>query len=272
MLKIGDFSKLSQVSVKALRHYDRLGLLKPAQVDADTGYRFYTARQLPRLNRILALKNLGFSLEHIGQLLDEEMSYETLQGMLRLKQAELEQTVREEQARLARVATYIHHLEQEITMAPIDVVIKAVDSVRVASIRETLPSYPAVGALFGEIEGAITQQRQPQSTTYLSVWHDEGYKESDVDGEAAVGVTSAFVGNDRVKVYDLPGWKTCACLVYAGAYNTLATPYQNLISWIESNGYRIVGPNREVYVVGGPEQDNESYVTEIQFPVEAIAQ
>ena len=156
-------------------------------------------------------------------------------------------------------------------MAPIDVVIKAVEPVRVASIRETLPDYPAVGALFGELEGAIAQQHQPQSTTYLSIWHDEDYKERDVDGEAAIGVAASFEGNDRVKVYDLPGWKTCACLVYSGAYNAMMAPYQNLMGWIEANGYRIVGPNREVYVVGGPEQDNDSYVTEIQVPVEAIA-
>ncbi|MGD1938541.1 MAG: MerR family transcriptional regulator [Cyanophyceae cyanobacterium] len=271
MLKIGDFSKLSRVSVKTLRHYDRLGLLEPAQVDANTGYRFYTASQLFRLNRILAFKNLGFSLDKIAQLLDENLSADALRGMLRLRQTELEQTLRDEQARLTRVATYIHHLEQGNTMASIDVVIKAVEPVRVASIRETLPNYAGVGELFGEIEAAIAQQKQPSSCTYISIWHDEGYTEKDVDGEAALGVSQSFVGNDRINVYELPSWEACACLVHRGAYSAMMEPYSNLISWIESNGYRIIGPNREVYVVGGPEQDNDSYITEIQFPVEAIA-
>ena len=273
MLKIGDFSKLSQVSVKALRHYDRLGLLQPAQVDSNTGYRFYTANQLPRLNRILAFKNLGFSLDTIAQLLDEdgEMSVETLRGMLRQKQLELKQTLRDEQARLTRVATYIHHLEKGNTMANIDVVIKDVAPIQVASIRETLPNYHAIGQLIGEIEGAIAQQGLPQSTTYLAIWHEEGYKEKDIDGEAALGVPKEFTGSDRIRTYELPGWDKCACLVHAGSYNAMQEPYTNLVSWIEANGYRIIGPNREVYLVGGPDPDDDTYVTEIQFPVEAIA-
>ncbi|MGD1851497.1 MAG: MerR family transcriptional regulator [Cyanophyceae cyanobacterium] len=273
MLKIGDFSTLSQVSVKALRHYDRLGLLQPAQVDSDTGYRFYTANQLPRLNRILAFKNLGFPLDTIAQLLDEDggVSIETLRGMLRLKQVELEQTLRDERARLTRVATYIHHLEQGNTMTNIDVVIKGVAPIRVASIREALPNYHAIGPLIGEIEGAIAQQSLPCSTAYLGIWHDEGYKEEEIDGDASLGVAEGFVGSDRIRAYELPGWDNCACLVHAGAYNTLKDAYTNLVSWIEANGYRIVGPSRDVYLVGGPDDDDTTYVTEIQFPVEVIS-
>ncbi len=93
MFKIGDFSKLSQVSVKALRLYDQMGLLKPSQVDRFTSYRYYSASQLPRLNRILALKNLGFSLEQIAKLLDDQIPPEQIRGMLRLKQAELQQAI-----------------------------------------------------------------------------------------------------------------------------------------------------------------------------------
>jgi DNA-binding transcriptional MerR regulator len=103
MFKIGDFSKLSRVSVKTLRYYDEVGLLKPIQIDRFTGYRFYSVDQLPRLNRILALKDLGFSLEQIGRLLDEELPPSELRGMLRLKQGELQQQVDEQQSRLARV-------------------------------------------------------------------------------------------------------------------------------------------------------------------------
>ena len=95
MLKIGDFSKLSQVSIKALRLYDEMGLLKPISVDRSSGYRFYSASQLPRLNRIIALKDLGFSLEQITQLLNEEVSPEQIRGMLRLKQADLQQQIEE---------------------------------------------------------------------------------------------------------------------------------------------------------------------------------
>src|ERR1700694_3877511 len=103
MFKIGDFSKLSMVSVKALRYYDELGLLRPERVDEFTGYRYYAAGQLTRLNRILVLKDLGLSLQQIALLLDQELSADQIRGMLRLKQSELRQQIDDGRARLARV-------------------------------------------------------------------------------------------------------------------------------------------------------------------------
>ncbi|MCG2769146.1 MAG: helix-turn-helix domain-containing protein, partial [Anaerolineae bacterium] len=103
MFKIGEFSKLSQVAVKTLRYYDEIGLLKPAEVDRFTSYRYYSAAQLPRLHRILALKDLGLSLAQVARLLDGDLPSEQIRGMLRMKQVQLQQQVQEEQARLARV-------------------------------------------------------------------------------------------------------------------------------------------------------------------------
>ncbi|MBT3190222.1 MAG: MerR family transcriptional regulator [Anaerolineae bacterium] len=99
MIKIGDFSKLAHVTVKTLHHYGELSLLRPMRIDRYTGYRYYSLTQLPRLNRILALKDLGFSLEQIVHLLDEELSLEEMRGMLRMKQLELAERVGAEQAR-----------------------------------------------------------------------------------------------------------------------------------------------------------------------------
>src|SRR5512134_2583878 len=102
MIRIGDFSRLSRVSIKTLRFYDEMGLLKPVSVDRFTGYRYYEFDQLPRLYRILAFKDLGFSLEEIGCLLEEELSAEQMRGMLKLRQMEIRQRVEEEAARLER--------------------------------------------------------------------------------------------------------------------------------------------------------------------------
>ncbi len=113
MIKIGDFSKLAHVSVKTLHHYGEMGLLKPAHVDRYTGYRYYTLDQLSRLNRILALKDLGFSLEQVTQLMDEELSLEEMRGMLRLKQMELARSLAEEQARLDSVERRLVQLTHE---------------------------------------------------------------------------------------------------------------------------------------------------------------
>ena len=112
MFKIGEFSKFSQVPVKTLRYYDEIDLLKPVEVDQHTGYRYYSAEQLYRLNRILALKDLGLSLAQIGELLDGDLPAEQMRGMLRLKQAEVQGRVKEEQARLARVEWRLRQIEE----------------------------------------------------------------------------------------------------------------------------------------------------------------
>lgn len=136
MFKIGEFSKFSQVSVKTLRYYDQLNLLKPAEVDRFTGYRYYSARQLPRIHRILALKDLGLSLDQIAQVLEDDLPPDEIRGMLRLKRAEIQGQVRQEQARLARVEWRLRQIEQEETMPAQEVVLKKVPPIEIASVRD----------------------------------------------------------------------------------------------------------------------------------------
>jgi len=272
MIRIGDFSKLSQVSIKTLRYYDEMGLLKPLNVDRFTGYRYYSVSQLPRLNRILALKDLGLSLEQIARVLDEGVSPEQLRGMLRLKSAELQQHITEEQARLARVEARLNHIDKEDTMPDYDVVTKQVEPQLVAGVRETLPSYPAVGRLFDELYGHLARFGvNGLATVGAAIWHDEEYKTSDIDGEAVVYLKQSVSEGGRVKVYELPA-ATMASVVHKGAYNAFNQAYEALLRWIEANGYKIVGPNREVYLycTQPVRQDDDSYVTEIQFPVEKV--
>ncbi|RUR73279.1 MerR family transcriptional regulator [Chlorogloeopsis fritschii PCC 9212] len=266
MLKIGDFSKLSQVTVKALRLYDQLGLLKPIYVDEFTSYRYYCAEQLPRLNRILALKDLGFSLEQIAKLLDENVPSAEIRGMLRLKQAELQRLVEEEQARLLRVEARLKQIEEE-SIPKYEIVLKKVEPIKVASIREVIPNFAAVPRLYDQLFDTLQQQGIQEPSYCAGIWHDSTYKESDVDWEAVASAESFVSSNKRVKVYELLGFEKMACAVHHGSYDTSNQAYAALISWIEANGYKIIGSNREVYIIGGNEQNNESYVTEIQFPV-----
>lgn len=116
MFTIGDFARHGRVSVRMLRHYDRLGLLRPAAVDPATGYRSYEAAQLSRLNRIVALKDLGFTLERVRSILDEEVDAGELRGMLRLRRAELEEQVRLDTARLTQVEARLSVIEREGAM------------------------------------------------------------------------------------------------------------------------------------------------------------
>ena len=271
MLKIGDFSKLAQVSVKTLRHYGRLGLLKPAWIDRYTGYRYYELDQLPRLNRILALKDLGFSLEQIRHILRADLAATELRGMLRLKQAELEQQVFAEQARLARVEARLHQIEREGTLPQYEVVLRQVEPRLVVGIRDRVPSYRDVGQLFVELCEALHGAGMAAEAMgpYVGIYYDTEYRERDVDVEAAVPIPQPMSCTARAIVHVLHGAPTVACLVHEGPHETLIEAYNALTAWTQANGYRIVAPNREVYLQGAsPGVDPDRYVTEIQIPVE----
>ena len=133
MLKIGEFSRLSQVTVKTLHHYDDLGLIKPAHIDPATNYRFYDVKQLPRIHRIMALKEMGLSLEQIGLMLEKDMPTEEIRGMLRFKQAEIQQEMREAQRQLSMVEFRLRMIEAEVNFPELDVVMKRLEPLRCLS-------------------------------------------------------------------------------------------------------------------------------------------
>lgn len=273
MFKIGVLSRLAAVPVKTLRYYDSIGLFAPSTVDRFTGYRYYTFDQLPRLNRILALRDLGFTLEQIGQLMDEDLSVEQMRGMLRMKQAEVEQQLTDEQARLRRIESRLRQIEQEGKMPEYEVVIKKQEPVRAATLRDIVPNYGSMGQLFGELMNTLGQHGIPPAGPLIGIYYDEEYKEQDVDAEVAVAVGEGddLPAGGRVAVRELASYEMVASLMRPGPYDDFTPAYQALMGWIERNGYRITGPNREIYL-RGPEADTapDEYLTEILFPVEKV--
>ena len=269
MFKIGDLSKLSQVPVKTLRYYDEIGLLKPAKVDTFTGYRYYSADQLPRLHRILALKDLGLSLSQITRLLDDNLPPDQIRGMLRLKQAEIQQKVQEDQDRLARVEWRLKQIEEEETMSDQEVVLKKAPAMTVAALREVIPTYSDVGRLYGELFAHLGQHGVRPAGPPLAIYYDQEYRERDVDVEAIVPVANSAPTGSRVAGRELPAVDNMACIMHQGSYETIGEAYTRLLSWAGANSYQIIGPCREVYL-RGPEsgQDPSTYVTEVQVPVE----
>jgi DNA-binding transcriptional MerR regulator len=272
VLKIGDFARLSLVSVKALRYYDELGLLKPARVDEFTGYRYYSASQLTRLNRILAMKDMGLSLDQIALLQDNELTPDQVRGMLRLKQVELSQQLVEGQARLARIEAWLQAFEQEVTMPAYDVVLKKVAPLQVAQVRGVAPDMEQIGPtlerLFDQVMRFISQQGAASIGPGITLYYDTEPRE----GAISVGACMAFEGElhagELVQVVELPACETVASVIHHGSFSTLNQAYNAILTWIESNGYHISGPNRELnleYERGG---DQSKFVTEVQFPVE----
>ncbi|HEU5100538.1 MAG TPA: MerR family transcriptional regulator, partial [Roseiflexaceae bacterium] len=276
MFKIGEFSKLAQIPVATLRYYDQVGLLKPVEVDRFTGYRYYSAGQLPRLHRILALKGLGFSLEQIATVLDEGLTPEQMRGMLRLRHAQISQQLADMHGQLVEVEARLRQIERENQLSTHDVILKQVDPLLVASIRAILPSHSAVGALFGEVYQAIGAHvgdalgpHPEDGGQTLVLCYDTEFKETEVDGAAAFLLRRRVPERGRMRVHELPA-ATMAATVHRGSYNSIGEAHEAVLTWIEANGYRIVGPDRELNLYHSMpiRLDDPSYITEIQYPVE----
>ena len=188
MFRIGEFSRLSHVTVKTIRHYDKIGLLKPARVDAFTNYRYYSANQLPRLNRILALKGLGLSLEQIKLLLDQDLPVEQIRGMLRLKQLEIQESLDKERSRLDRVEQMLRQIEKEERMPKQEVTVKPINTIQVISVRETVPTYADMGRVFDKVFATLGKHQLQPAGPPIGIYHDLEYQEKDVDVEVAVPV------------------------------------------------------------------------------------
>jgi effector-binding domain-containing protein len=262
MIRIGDFSKLSRVPVKTLRYYDQMNLLKPVKVDAFTGYRLYEYSQLSTLNRILALKELGFSLEEIGRLLDDGLSVEQMRGMLKLREAE----------RLKRIEVRLRQIEQENSMSKYDVVIKSVEEIKIASVRGVVPTPPEQGPLWHELEGYLAMNHVHPISACLTLYHDDEFKERDWDVEVCEPIDAELGESPRIKVWTLPAVDSLACTIHHGPFVTIGEAYSAIGQWITDNDYHITGPCREIYLdtPDNGSQTNPDTVTEIQFPVEKI--
>src|SRR5215467_9959510 len=225
MFKIGEFSRLSLVSVKALRYYAELGLLKPARVDEFTGYRYYSASQLTRLNRILAMKDMALSLEQIALLLDKEPTPDQIRGMLRLKQVELRQQLEEGQVRLARIEAWLQAFEQEAIMPAYDVVLKKVAPLQVAQVRGVAPSMEQIGptldGLFDQVLGYISQHGVTAVGPGTTLYYDSEHGEHNIAVGACMPFEGSLFDGAQVKVVELPAVETMASVIHHGSFSTM---------------------------------------------------
>lgn len=278
MLKIGEFSKLVQVSVPTLRYYDQVGLLKPVEVDRETGYRYYSVSQLPLLHRILALKGLGFDLAQIAALLTEGVTPEQMRGMLRLRHAQISQQLAEAQNQLTEVEVRLQQIEREAQLSAYDVILKRVEPLLVASVRAILPNHSASGSLFAEVYEALGDHagealgpHPGEGGQTLVLWYDTEFKEHNVDGAAAFALRCRVPESGRMHVHELPA-AIMAATIHHGSYSTIGEAHEAVFKWIEANGYHIVGPDREINLYNKTpiRLDDPSYITEIQYPVEKV--
>ena len=279
MFRIGEFSQMAQVTIRTLRHYDELGLLKPVHIDRFTDYRYYTIEQLPQLNRILALKDLGFSLEQIARSLKDDVTPEQLHGMLRMKQAELEQQVQAEQMRLARVATRLRQIEQEGKQPEYEVVLKQGAAQTVVSLRETVPTIEAMTqyrcSMYTNVYNWLEEQRIKPVGQELALYHNTEYFEEDIEMEAGVILNKASLFSKELpirstmRVYELPSAPILASVIHRGDFYDVPRALSALFIWIGTNGYTASGPYREIHLFGRENDltDLEHITLEMQVPI-----
>lgn len=278
MFRIGEFAQIAQVSGRQLRFYEELGLLHPAHVDQQTGYRYYSIRQLPRLNSILALKELGLSLEQIGPLLERDLSPGELRSMLTLKRAQLERSLQEEEARLRHIESRIAQIDRDGKADGFDVILKQVSPTPFLSVNCLCESMDEVVRMVRTVAAEGTRQIKPALRDKLVV-----VARNDIDAgrlDLDIGFSLTRPSNASVRIAgdivlgagELPAVDAMATVVRTGTNAESHSAFSTVGRWVEANNYAIAGPCREVFLepITGP-PGFEGAMVEIQFPVRKAA-
>jgi DNA-binding transcriptional MerR regulator len=277
MFRIGEFSKIAQVSGRLLRYYDELGLLTPIRIDAETGYRYYSAQQLPRLNRILALKELGLTLDQIARLLEGSISTDEIRGMLIMRRAQIEQTVREELMRFRYIESRIEQIDREGALREYEVILKSVPAQRFIGVQETATTLLACRTSAREMTRLLTAQmgaRVLGPFVFIlrsDVWDTDNF---DVDigfilnNDADIALT--MPNGEHLRIQELAAVAMMATTMRVGWAELGHGSYAAIGLWAEANGYRFAGAPREVFHHFPPSGHEDETVAEIQIPVERL--
>lgn len=268
MLKIGEFSKLSRVSVRMLRHYDEIGLLKPAEIDRFTDYRYYREDQLPTMCRITALKDMGFSLADIVKILEIYDDREALEGYFSARQRELEELSLDTARKLALLDAARERLRKEQTMS-YDITLKTIPERYAATVQMTIPRYEDEGMVWSTLVGETCRMNLAEADPCLCAvtFLDGEYKETDVEVLAWKTVKGSYPDTEHVKFRTLPEVTVASC-IYRGSYAQITDVYAAVIPWIKANGYEAAGPMFNIYHVSPHDTKNpDEFVTEVCYPV-----
>jgi DNA-binding transcriptional MerR regulator len=271
MFSIGEFARHGRVSVRMLRHYDAIGLLRPACVDPASGYRFYQVSQLAELNRVVALKDLGFTLQQVQAILAEKVSAAELRGMLKLRRAEIHARIEAETARLARVEARLLTIEDEARGPADGVVVKRLAPVRVGELTGEAAGFepeaitPVIQPLYCELWQRLASARVTTAGPAVAYYEDTPAGDGAIVVHAAVPVAAEAGRGHGFSVVDLAEVETAATIIHHGSMDDVLSTGQALARWIDANGYRSAGYVREVTLEWSA--DPGQWVTELQQPI-----
>lgn len=270
MLRIGEFSKLSRISVRMLRYYDKLRILVPNYIDPCTGYRSYHETQLSIANRIVILRDMGFSLTEISQLLQSWENWDEFRQRLFEKRIELLGNIDEAKRRLMLLDIVLERLRKdEIMQEKYDIQVRTIPERFVASVRKVIPDYSQEGILWGIFceETARMNIQDGPAPLCAAVYHDGEYKESDVDIEIQKSVTGVYPDTEHVKFKTVPAVQVVSA-IFRGAYHQIGAVNEAIATWIAASDYEFDGLFFNIYHVSPYETRNpDEFVTEVCYPV-----
>jgi DNA-binding transcriptional MerR regulator len=277
MFKIGDFSRIARVSCRLLRYYDELDLLKPAIVDRESGYRFYSAAQLPQLNRILVLKELGLSLDQIARAISKSVSADELRAMLLIRRSDVEQALAAETERLRLIETRISQIESTGQLAADDVLIRSEPGKRVLTARQTVRSFAEGRSAIQHLVAAVPRHvSRALLGPVMAIAHSSEFEPDSIDIEYGFVINGGFnqgalsVGSVDLRVHELPGVKHMAVCVRIGLPEHAHLISGKIGQFVEQNGYVLAGPSREVFLQPPQPDRMEASVVEMQYPIKSV--
>ena len=263
MFRIGTFSKFTCITIKALRYYDKIGLLKPIHIDPETRYRTYSADQMIIANQITTLKSLGFSLQEIDAVICHG---ESITERLKQKHRECSLALHKQEQQLGKLEQLLTSSQEE-TMNTMNVTRKQIPAQQVLTLRKVIERYEAQGELWTSLHAYMEANHAHDAGACFTVDYNDGYKERDVDLMVCQVIDHKLPDQGDIRFITLPGGEF-ASMIHKGSYEGLHQAYQTLLRWIEEQNLVIVGPDREIYHENmGTTQNPEEFVTELLIPI-----
>ncbi len=269
MLKIGEFSKLSLISVRMLRYYDELGLLIPKEIDEFTGYRYYSPSQLTLANKINSLKDMGFKVNDILNII-ENKSITNIEDILLKQKNMISDELSKSKHQLLLIENAIKNLREDDSIMDYNVVLKNLPERYVISVREIISNYSQEGKLWERMMPVMESQKVEMANPCYSiaVFHDAEYKENDVDVEIQMAVKNNNYSDSNGVVFKTVPSEKIASVTFKGSYDNISKANEALANWITDNNYAFNGPMFNIYHVSpAMEQDPDKWITEVCLPI-----
>lgn len=266
LVPIGRFSQICRLTVKALRLYDEMGLLRPAMVDADTGYRYYSLAQAADAEQIQLLRSLEVPLDEIQTILTERDAG--------LRRAWLDRHRERIEARIAGHQRVLNSLRillsGEGEEMDYEIKIRTLEAQPMVSIRTRTSLAELAGVMgraYGELYGYLGELGVRPAGPPLVLYHDPEFKEDDLDVEIGVPASERVPSRGSVITGELPAG-TVAYTMHPGPYGEIGAAYRAVLAWMQTRGHESAGPPREVYLVGPGQAESETeYRTELNWPI-----